>query len=301
MLEYIGNIVTPETEGIQPLPPICSREHGEEISALEPIPDRVDLVTDMTTRWLRLRHLANADKKLALFVYNFPPGPGNVGAAYFLDVAASVRSMIEALGQAGYVVGELDADDKATSVKLQGMYAGEHHVGVVSAGEIRDWVHDLPADREALFYEAWGQPPLTLPVKGLRYGNVLVLLQDMRGMEDLTVIHDKKAPPSPWLLASYRYATRRFNADAIVHVGTHGLVEWSRGKSGLRGRRLSGVSGRSFRTPTSSTCSIRSKRRSRGAAPTRRSYRTSARRCARLKAAPTCATSTGSCTTTTTP
>ena len=52
----------------------------------------------------------------------------------------------------------------------------------------------------------------------------------MRGMEDLTVIHDKKAPPSPWLLASYRYATRRFNADAIVHVGTHGLVEWSRGK-----------------------------------------------------------------------
>jgi hypothetical protein len=38
MLEYIGNIVTPETEGIQPLPPICSREHGEEISALEPIP-----------------------------------------------------------------------------------------------------------------------------------------------------------------------------------------------------------------------------------------------------------------------
>ena len=43
MLEYIGNVVTPETEGIQPLPPICSREPGEEISALEPIPDRVAL------------------------------------------------------------------------------------------------------------------------------------------------------------------------------------------------------------------------------------------------------------------
>lgn len=230
MLEYIGNIVTPETEGIQPLPPICSREHGPEISALEPIPDRVDLLTGVTTRWLRLRHLANADKKIALFVYNFPPGPGNVGTAYFLDVAASIRSMLEALGAAGYSVGEPDADDTVTSLKLQGMYAGEHHVGVVSAGEIRDWVRDLPKDREALFYETWGQPPLTLPVKGLRFGNVLVLLQDMRGMEDLTLIHDKQAPPSPWLLASYRYATRRFNADAIVHVGTHGLVEWSRGK-----------------------------------------------------------------------
>jgi len=69
-----------------------------------------------------------------------------------------------------------------------------------------------------------------VPIKGLRYGNVLVLLQDMRGMEDLTVIHDKKAPPSPWLLGSYRYATRRFNADALIHLGTHGLVEWSRGK-----------------------------------------------------------------------
>ena len=230
MLEYIGNIVTPETEGIQPLPPICSREHGDEISALEPIPDRVDLVADVTTRWLRLRHLGNGDKKIAMFVYNFPPGPGNVGTAYFLDVAASIRSMIDALGAAGYTVGEADADDRATSLKLQAMYAGEHHVGVVSAGEIRDWVHDLPADREALFYDTWGQPPATLPVKGLRYGNVLVFLQDMRGMEDLTLIHDKQAPPSPWLLSSYRYATRRFNADAIIHVGTHGLVEWSRGK-----------------------------------------------------------------------
>ena len=230
MLEYIGNVVTPETEGIQPLPPICSREHGEEISALEPIPDRVELVADITTRWLRLSHLPNAQKKLALFVYNFPPGPGNVGAAYFLDVAGSVRSMLEALGAAGYAVGAPDADDAETSRKLQEMYAGEHHVGVVSAGELRDWAGDLPPAHEALFYEAWGQPPATLPVKGLRYGNVLVLLQDMRGMEDLTVIHDKKAPPSPWLLASYRYATRRFNADAIVHVGTHGLVEWSRGK-----------------------------------------------------------------------
>jgi magnesium chelatase subunit H len=230
MLEYIGNVVTPETEGIQPLPPICSREHGEEISALEPIPDRVKLVADVTTGWLRLRHVENAQKKLAFFIYNFPPGPGNVGVAYFLDVAASVRSMLEALAADGYNVGDADESDATTSRKLQEMYAGEHHVGVVSSSEIRDWVHDLPKAHEALFYDAWGQPPATVPVKGLRYGNVLVLLQDMRGMEDLSVIHDKKAPPSPWLLASYRYATRRFNADAIVHVGTHGLVEWSRGK-----------------------------------------------------------------------
>jgi magnesium chelatase subunit H len=230
MLEYIGNVVTPETEGIQPLPPICSREHGDIVSALEPIPDRVALVADVTTGWLRLKHVANKDKKLSLFVYNFPPGPGNVGVAYFLDVAASVRSMLAALGEAGYSVGEADESDAATSLKLQEMYAGRHHIGVVSSAEIRDWVHDLPTDREALFYEAWGQPPATIPVKGLRYGNVVVMLQDMRGMEDLSVIHDKKAPPSPWLLASYRYATRRFNADAIVHIGTHGLVEWSRGK-----------------------------------------------------------------------
>ena len=81
------------------------------------------------------------------------------------------------------------------------MYAGHLTVGAVSAGEIRDWVHDLPTAREALFYDVWGQPPSTIPVKGLRYGNVLVLLQDMKGLEDMTAIHDKKAPPSPWLLA----------------------------------------------------------------------------------------------------
>ena len=131
---------------------------------------------------------------------------------------------------AGYEVGPIDATDVELSKKLQDMYAGHLTVGAVSAGEIRDWVHDLPTAREALFYDVWGQPPSTIPVKGLRYGNVLVLLQDMKGLEDMTAIHDKKAPPSPWLLASYRYATRRFQADAMVHLGTHGLVEWSRGK-----------------------------------------------------------------------
>ncbi len=229
-LEYIGNVVTPETEGIQPMPPICSREAGEEISALEPIPDRVALLGDVTTRWLRLRHLKNSEKKIACFVYNFPPGPGNVGVAYFLDVAGSLRSMLLALRDAGYNVGEVDATDGEVSQKLRDMYAGYLNVGAVSAGEIREWAHALPAKFEALFYDVWGQPQSTIPIKGLRYGNVLVLLQDMQGMEDLSVIHDKQAPPSPWLLASYRYATRRFNADAMVHVGTHGLVEWSRGK-----------------------------------------------------------------------
>ncbi len=229
-LEYIGNVVTPETEGIQPMPPICSREAGGEVSALEPIPDRVTLLGEVSTRWLRLRHLDNATKKLAVFCYNFPPGPGNVGSAYFLDVAGSIRSMLLALGAAGYTVGAVDESDAAMSAKLQEMYAGYHNVGTVSGGEIADWVHELPQTFEALFYETWGRPPATLPVRGLRFGNVLVLMQDMRGMEDLSKIHDKQAPPSHWLLASYRYATRRFNADAMIHVGTHGLVEWSRGK-----------------------------------------------------------------------
>ena len=146
-LEYIGNVVTPETEGIQPMPPICSREAGPEISALEPIPDRVELLGDVTTRWLKLRHIANFDKKIATFVYNFPPGPGNVGVAYFLDVAGSLRSMLETLRDAGYDTGEIDATDAEVSEKLRDMYAGYRNVGTVSAGEIRDWVHALPTDR----------------------------------------------------------------------------------------------------------------------------------------------------------
>jgi magnesium chelatase subunit H len=230
-LEYIGNVVTPETEGIQPFPPICSREQTSlDVSALEPIPDRVELIAETSTRWLKLRALDNAAKKVAMFVYNFPPGPGNVGVALFLDVAGSVRSMLEALRDDGYTVADIDATDAAMSQKLQSMYAGYETVGAVSSAEIRDWVHELPVAHESLFYDVWGQPAATIPVKGLRYGNVLVLLQDMRGMEDLTAVHDKGAPPSPWLLASYRYATRRFNADAMIHVGTHGLVEWAKGK-----------------------------------------------------------------------
>jgi magnesium chelatase subunit H len=138
--------------------------------------------------------------------------------------------MLQTLKADGYDVGEVDESDQAVSLKLRDMYAGYSNVGAVSAAEIRDWAHELPVQLEALYYDVWGQPQSTIPIKGLRYGKILVLLQDMQGLEDLSVIHDKQAPPSPWLLASYRYATRRFNADAMIHVGTHGLVEWSRGK-----------------------------------------------------------------------
>jgi cobalamin biosynthesis Mg chelatase CobN len=232
-LEYIGNVMTPETEGIQPLPPICSREQTDaDVSALTPIPDRVALVGETISRWLRLRHLPNGEKKIAIFVYNFPPGPGNVGSAFFLDVAGSLREALNTLKESGYVIGEVDETDESVSLKLQEMYAGRQVVGAVSGAEIRDWVHDLPPEFEALFYNEWGQPASTIPVRALRYGNVLVMMQDMRGMEDLTKIHDKQAPPSPWLLASYRYATRRFNADAMITWARTASWSGAKAKSG---------------------------------------------------------------------
>ena len=97
----------------------------------------------------QLRALPNAEKKVALFVYNFPPGPGNVGVAYFLDVAGSIRSILETLEDAGYATGEIDATD-AEIREAAGHVRGRSDVGRLGRRDTRLGARSADRARSAL-------------------------------------------------------------------------------------------------------------------------------------------------------
>src|SRR5439155_13012050 len=107
----------------------------------------------------------------------------------------------------------------------------------------RRWFAELPADLRTAVVGHWGEPPGELYVDGtgeragivlagLAFGNVLVAIQPPRGFGEnpIAIYHDPDLPPSHHYLAGYWWIAREFGADAVVHLGKHGTLEWLPGK-----------------------------------------------------------------------
>ncbi len=115
---------------------------------------------------------------------------------------------------------------------------------------------DLPAELTDAMTEAWGQAPGSLFVDGdaivlatLQAGNVVLMIQPPRGFGEnpVAIYHDPDMAPSHHYLAAYRWVERGFGADAVVHLGKHGSMEWLPGKN-------AGMSLRARPTPRSGIC-----------------------------------------------
>lgn len=111
----------------------------------------------------------------------------------------------------------------------------------ISADEYAAWTAHLPADLRDAMTEAWGAAPGSLFVNDdgelvlatLRAGNVVILIQPPRGFGEnpVAIYHDPDLPPSHHYLGAYRWIEHGFGADAIVHLGKHGSLEWLPGKN----------------------------------------------------------------------
>jgi cobaltochelatase CobN len=115
----------------------------------------------------------------------------------------------------------------------------------IPAATYRSWLAELPADLAEAMTEAWGEAPGTLFVDRsrdadgeivlatLQAGNVVVMIQPPRGFGEnpVAIYHDPDLPPSHHYLAAYRWLEQEFGADAVVHLGKHGSMEWLPGKN----------------------------------------------------------------------
>jgi cobaltochelatase CobN len=243
-------VAIPEFDGRIVSVPFSFKETGEgDVPVYAADPERAARVAGIAVRYAGLRHTPNAAKKVALVFTAYPTKHSRVGNAVGLDTPASAVRLLEALRAAGYDTGEHPADGDELIHRL--IAAGGHDVewlteeqlaaapARVPLADYRRWFGELDEGLRAAMQEHWGEPPGALYVDGedivlasLRFGNIVVLIQPPRGFGEnpIAIYHDPDMPPSHHYLAAYRWLDRTFGADAVVHLGKHGTLEWLPGK-----------------------------------------------------------------------
>ncbi|MEU7696294.1 cobaltochelatase subunit CobN, partial [Microbispora hainanensis] len=243
-------VAVPEFDGRLITVPFSFKEDGPDgVPVYVADAERCARVAALAVAHARLRHVPNADKRLAIVLSSYPTRHSRVGNAVGLDTPASAVVLLRALRDAGYDVGDAPDDGDALIHAL--IAAGGHDVEWLTEEQIeaaparvplhayREWFAALPGDLRDAVTAHWGPPPGSLYVDGtdivlaaLRFGNVLLAIQPPRGFGEnpVAIYHDPDLPPSHHYLAAYWWLAREFGAHAVVHLGKHGTLEWLPGK-----------------------------------------------------------------------
>lgn len=256
-LDVAMNVALPEFDGRVITVPVSFKEREEEAAGLGtpvrryvPVADRVDFVARLALNWARLGRKPNAEKKIAILLTNYPSRDARIGNAVGLDTPASVVRILRALQAAGYRVDDIPADgDELMRRILEGCTWDreflvdarlERAAGGVPVDEYRRWFAGLEPRVAAAIRTQWGEPPGKalvhegrLVIPGLVLGNVFVGLQPPRGYGDdpVAIYHSPDLVPTHHYVAFYRWLRETFGADAVIHVGKHGTLEWLPGKA----------------------------------------------------------------------
>ncbi|GAW92115.1 cobaltochelatase subunit CobN, partial [Calderihabitans maritimus] len=259
-------IAMPEFEGvIEPIFIAGARLEGE-LEIRMPVEERCRHLVDRLANWIKLAQKPVSERKVAFILHNNPCASveATVGCGANLDTLESVARILQQMQKSGYKV-EAPADgkeliDTIMSRKAISEFRWTTTDEIISKGgalelipveEYRQWFDTLsPRVRERLI-EAWGEPPGEakngvpaamvhggkIIVTGVRYGNAVVCVQPKRGCAGsrcdgrvCKILHDPDIPPPHQYLATYRWLEKEFGADVIVHVGTHGNLEFLPGK-----------------------------------------------------------------------
>jgi cobaltochelatase CobN len=211
------------------------------LKKLRPDPAQIEHLCTLAERWVRLRKLKPSSKRVAIVLSNYPNRDGRVGNGVGLDTPASALALLRALKAAGYVLGEIPDDSDALMRLLlsgvtndpEGSY-GKTAAQSVPRGTLEALLDTWPAHRAQELRSAWsGELPDRLPVAGIQLGNVFLGIQPARGFSQQTqaIYHSPDLPPPPGYIAFYHWLREEFRADAIVHLGKHGNLEWLPGRA----------------------------------------------------------------------
>ncbi|CDR03894.1 cobaltochelatase subunit CobN [Streptomyces iranensis] len=270
-LDAATQVAVPEFDGRLITVPFSFKEVDEDgLPVYAADAERAARVAGIAVRHARLRHIPAADKRLALVLSAYPTKHSRIGNAVGLDTPASAVALLRRLRAEGYDLGPEEGPDALPGlVSGEGdeliyalIEAGGHdqewlteeqlarNPVRIPAADYRRWYATLPRELRDAVEEHWGPPPGEMFVDtshdpegeivlaALRRGNLLVVIQPPRGFGEnpIAIYHDPDLPPSHHYLAAYRWmATARtdggFGADAMVHLGKHGNLEWLPGKN----------------------------------------------------------------------
>jgi cobaltochelatase CobN len=247
--EFDGRIITVPISFKEEVPSGAARGFEARLQRSLPRPDRIDFLARLALKWAGLRLKPNAEKRVAIILSNYPTKDARIGNAVGLDTPASVIHVLNAMKEAGYHVTDIPADgdelvrqiiercsnDTDTLTEEQLRLAAGH----VTSRQYRQWFGAMPESVQNQMTEAWGEPPGqvyrtgdNLAIAGINLGNVFIGLQPPRGFGEnpIAIYHSPDLAPTHHYIAYYRWVRDVFQADAMVHVGKHGTLEWLPGK-----------------------------------------------------------------------
>gem|GEM_PF-8887 len=248
------NILMPELDGgIEPFAISAQFPNERGLNVPKALPERMDKLVSRVRHWLSLREKPNSEKKIAIVYFK---GPGqNAMVASGMEVGASLLNLLKSLQQAGYRTGDLPLDGKAMEdeIRRRGPVLGPYAKGEIEAfvkngqpefiraADLESWERkQLDPQMYEAVVKQYGQAPgeylgvdhegvkcIALP--RLQFGNVVVLPQTLPAIGDDTerLVHGAKQAPPHSYLATYLWARHGFQADALLHFGTHGSLEFT--------------------------------------------------------------------------
>lgn len=209
---------------------------GEDIYV---IPERLKRLTGRLKNWIKLRQTQPKDRKIAIILYGFPPGYGATGTAALLNVPKSLLKFLQALKEQGYNIGELPEDGE--EIIKQVKEADENPL--CASATLRETKVNAKTLEKQLGYlltsrieKQWNSLTGTgiktygdnYQIGGIQLGNVWIGVQPPLGIagDPMRLIFEKDLTPHPQYAAYYKWLQNDYQADAIVHFGMHGTVEW---------------------------------------------------------------------------
>ncbi|MDA1090677.1 MAG: cobaltochelatase subunit CobN [Proteobacteria bacterium] len=223
-----------------------------DIVEYEPVADRIRFVSEMASNWASLRLKPAHERRVALILANYPNRDGRLGNGVGLDTPAGAVTVLRALQKEGYAISDIPADGAALIARM--MAGPTNDFGALSSrtvsetlamADYQQFLAGLPKAVQDAVFERWGAPeqdPFFRPgdvdcgsfaIAAFRLGNIAVCLQPARGynIDPKETYHDPALVPPHNYLAFYAWMRRDFGADAAVHFGKHGNLEWLPGKA----------------------------------------------------------------------
>jgi len=252
-LDAAMNVVLPEFDGRIIGVPISFKAHAaglaQELIEYEPVPNRVARIAALAARFAQLKHKPNSAKRVAFMFTNANSKASQIGNAVGLDAPASLIAILHAMQTDGYNIEGLPESGTALIHQLIDRCAYDqtyltteqlrNATGRVPVAQYKQWFAELPQEMQQKMEAQWGEAPGSAYVQdghivlaGMTFGNTFVALQPPRGygMDPDAIYHQPDLPPTHHYYALYRWLKSDFQADAIVHVGKHGTLEWLPGK-----------------------------------------------------------------------
>jgi magnesium chelatase subunit H len=216
----------------------CHFEGASGSRNVHPCEERADMLARRVAKLIALRKSERATRKIAITIFNFPPNAGNVGTAAYLSVFESIHHVLGQLKAGGYdVVVPETVDDLRNAILLGNKAIHGASANVMARIPAIDHVR---RERHLKEIEAqWGPAPgrqqsdgQSIHVLGAAFGNVMVGIQPGFGYEGdpMRLLFERGFAPTHAFSAYYRFLREDFKADAVLHFGTHGALEFMPGK-----------------------------------------------------------------------